>query len=86
MSWLKKLFGGGGPSLAQLEQLLAQKRYAEARLQAEHLQELDLPAAEIQQVTDLLQAAGDGRRVARAADIGRARRVANGTAKRGGKR
>ncbi len=59
MSWLKKLFGGG-LSLAQLQQLVEQKRYADARLQAEQLLQLDLPAAEIQQVTDLLQAAGDG--------------------------
>lgn len=59
MGWLKKLFGGGA-TLAELRNLVEQKRFAEARLQAAQLAEQQLSEAEASEVEQLRVAAGDG--------------------------
>ncbi|OEU70093.1 MAG: hypothetical protein BA864_05695 [Desulfuromonadales bacterium C00003093] len=59
MGWLGKIFGGGA-SVDGLRKALAQKRFADARLLAERLQEQSLPTAEIAEVERLAAAAGDG--------------------------
>ena len=59
MSWLKKLFGGAA-SLESVQRLVAQKRFAEARLEAERLAEQPLEEAQTAQLHELRQQAGDG--------------------------
>lgn len=59
MGLLKKLFGGGS-SLEGLRKAVAQKRFADARLQAEDLLEEALPEAALDEVRQLHAAAGDG--------------------------
>lgn len=59
MGFLNKLFGGG-TSLEGLRKAVEQKRFADARMQAEELLAQSLPEADAAEVTQLQTAAGDG--------------------------
>ena len=60
MSFLKKIFGGGGASIEGLRKAVAQKRFADAKLFAEQLTAQSLSEAEVAEVEQLRIAAGDG--------------------------
>lgn len=59
MGFLNKLFGGG-TSLEGLRKAVEQKRFADARVMAEELQEQSLPENEMAEVEQLGIVAGDG--------------------------